>query len=262
MRVEREVGVERSTLQHPVKSSRGGYLRCPFDIDPAFALTAERHAAGGSLSHESHRLHAVRGSGDGHDADNNEDDICRPWNRAGVGAKALSAKERRLQQQEAESIYGSIATNNADEKNEDASTASDAGLAVALSSWEKTALQRVVPRGVLKKKAQRNGESCTEAMSDEGRHKVGRQQRHQHVVGDKREAEGRTLSVGVGRPCRKMGDGGHQSAHPRETGESCAPRKTEEQSIPEENKPLNRLQKLDAMRNAALFGKKKMLSKR
>ncbi|RNF18264.1 uncharacterized protein Tco025E_04576 [Trypanosoma conorhini] len=263
MRLERGVAGDASTLQRPVKSSRGGYLRCPFVIGPAFAAVAERHAAGGALSHKSHRLHAVRGSDGGHAADSEEDGVCRPWNRAGVGAKALSAKERRLQQQEAENIYGSTAVNDADEKNGDASKAPGAGLSVALSSWEKTALKRVVPRGVLKKKPHSNGETCEEAVADGGgHHDVERLQRHQRVAGHKCEADERALSGGLGRPRRKMEDGGHADVLPREAGDSCAPQNTEGRSLPEKNKPLNRLQQLDAMRSAALFGKKKMILKR
>ncbi|EKG05729.1 hypothetical protein TCSYLVIO_003191 [Trypanosoma cruzi] len=258
MRVENRETMEAPALQQPVKSGRGGYLRCPFDIDSAFAAMAELNAAGGALGHKTHRPHAVRGSGAGNDGDNDEDDVCRPWNRAGVGAKALSAKERRSQQQDAERIYGSMAGCNVDENTGDASTAPDKGLAVALSTWEKTALQRVLPRGVLKRKRQRNNENCgEEAVDGEGCHEVGRQQRQNNVLGRRREGEELSLSARVGDSHRKTGGDQHEKVHPREFGGSYATRKTEEQSRTEKNKPINRLQRLDAMRNAALFGKKK-----
>ncbi|EAN91050.1 hypothetical protein C3747_41g306 [Trypanosoma cruzi] len=258
MRVENRETMEAPAPQQPVKSGRGGYLRCPFDIDSAFAAMAELNAAGGALGHKTHRPHAVSGSGAGNDGENDEDDVCRPWNRAGVGAKALSAKERRSQQQDAERIYGSMAACNVDEITGDASTAPDKGLAVALSTWEKTALQRVLPRGVLKRKRQRNNENCgEEAVDGEGCNEVGRQQRQNNVLGRRREGEERSLSAGFGDSHRKTGGDQNENVHPREFGGSYATRKTEEQSRTEKNKPINRLQRLDAMRNAALFGKKK-----
>ncbi|EKF37904.1 hypothetical protein MOQ_001899 [Trypanosoma cruzi marinkellei] len=260
MGVGKREAKEAPTLQQPVKSGRGGYLRCPFDIDSAFAAMAESNAVGGAFSHKTHRPHAVRESGAGNDGDDDEDDVCRPWNRAGVGAKALSAKERRSQQQDAERIYGSLGACNVDENTGDASTAPDGGLAVALSTWEKTALQRVLPRGVLKRKRQRNNENCgEEAMDGEGCNEVGRRQRQHNVLGRRREDEEPSLSAGVGDSHRKTGGGQNENVHPREFEGLYATKKSEEQSRTEKNKPINRLQRLDAMRNAALFGKKNCL---
>lgn len=85
-----------------VRANTGGYLRSPLEISSAFAASAEKHVRqiGPSTSSTTWRP----GS---RDAGEDQDVIpTRVWSRAGVGAGALSVKERKTQQMAAERVYG------------------------------------------------------------------------------------------------------------------------------------------------------------
>ncbi|KAG5498646.1 hypothetical protein JKF63_02932 [Porcisia hertigi] len=150
--------------QNPLRSHKGGYLRCPFNISTSYAQLAERRVCE-DLSRSSGKvavadmdgLMSSSSAGRHADGDATECDFGgRPWTRAGVGANGLSGKEKRTQQEQAELIYGRGTLGG----DEDITTA--AGVVsvrsnvtqenmFAVDSRDKSALQRVVPRAVREK---------------------------------------------------------------------------------------------------------------
>ncbi|ORC90931.1 uncharacterized protein TM35_000073550 [Trypanosoma theileri] len=291
-----------STLQQPVRSHRGGYLRCPFSIQSDLAAMAERHA--GSAFHSNNKARAIRRTETAQSnytqrregEEDDSDDNGRPWSRAGVGAHTLTAKERRAQQEEAERIYGLNNNNNNNNTEEYINTntigdgnsgvsamsashtsASD-GLPVALAAWEKSALQRVVPRGAHR----RNGKHMEVSENKRDEKGVGFRSKERQTNKDEQEDvqdtkyasnkrkrdnnnnnnnnnnnKGHGISTAVQTQRKSCEDEREQKVQKREDNESTTPKTIVEQPRQEIKKPMNKLQRFDEMRNAALFGKKK-----
>ncbi|KAG8348962.1 hypothetical protein ERJ75_000721100 [Trypanosoma vivax] len=233
------------------KSSRGGYLCSPFTLKPAFAAMAEHHVEcvvrGGN---DTCRVVSRGTTGDNEDTD--EGFSSRPWFRAGVGASALSAKERQQQQEEVEKIYGvafedvaSLAspyhTEPSENCDQSGSLGSWIGLGVGLSEWERSALQRVVPRAVRRSATHQEDKNCPKII---GHTSLLAEDANPSLAGRKRSAE--------------------EHPHPQQKVDQkrCAPEGCIHKTADvgrhqfEVRKPLNRLQKLDELRNAALFCKR------
>eukprot|EP00796_Vickermania_ingenoplastis_P005884 gene5884-4202_t len=95
--------------QLPVRAKTGGYLRAPFAISSSFAAAAEKHVDQGSATRGAtaaslqwrRRAEEMAEDGEGVEAL-----PTRQWTRAGVGAGALSVKDRKAQQAAAERVYG------------------------------------------------------------------------------------------------------------------------------------------------------------
>ncbi|CAJ1031750.1 hypothetical protein Q4I32_005929 [Leishmania shawi] len=162
----------RNPHQNPVRSHKGGYLRCPFNISPSYAELAEMRvredlACGGSRTAVADRDGMMASlstgpqvNGDGIDGDFGS----RPWCRAGVGASRLSGKEKRIQQEQAELIYGRGALASDDGIGEATGTVSvGSGRSrenmFAVDARDQAALQQVVPRAVREKVKRRKFEN-------------------------------------------------------------------------------------------------------
>lgn len=90
---------QHGVAARPLRDSRGGYLRSPFEVNLDTVFSGGR---GGSAS-----LPPSTSAASGNRMIKSEVDIeARPWQRAGVGASKLSAKERLAQIDEAKKIYG------------------------------------------------------------------------------------------------------------------------------------------------------------
>lgn len=143
-----------SHLQRPITSSKGGYLRCPFDIDGGFAELAARHVQAGAKTNASAASAAAEDDKDGMETG----DGTRPWTRAGVGARQLSAKERRAQQEQAEKVYGTGLMTATSTSGEVAANTPQEHL-FAVDMREQMALQKVVTRAArMERKRQRDGD--------------------------------------------------------------------------------------------------------
>ncbi|GET90739.1 hypothetical protein, conserved [Leishmania tarentolae] len=177
----------RNPHQNPVRSHKGGYLRCPFNISSSYAELAARRVredlAHGSNSGRSRvavadkdgvMVSSSTGSlvdGDGIDADF----AGRPWSRAGVGASMLSGKEKRTQQEQAELIYGRgtlagddgvVAPTGAVPVTGDASQEN----MFAVDVRDRAALQKVLPRAVREKVKRRRLDDFEKEHLPPGKH--------------------------------------------------------------------------------------------
>ena len=104
-----------STLQNPLKTKAGGFLRSPFTIDDG-CLPKLQMASNTSTVASSSRLskasvgpqHAVKQKtvSDRDGLSRAGQDGSRAWARAGVGAAQLSVKDRQAQSNVATTIYG------------------------------------------------------------------------------------------------------------------------------------------------------------
>ncbi|KPA83155.1 hypothetical protein ABB37_02851 [Leptomonas pyrrhocoris] len=285
----------RNAHQTPVKSHKGGYLRCPFNISASYAELAEKRvredlARGGggvrgptavadkdgllsssSLSSPTNR----RVDGDG----GLEGSEGRPWSRAGVGASKLSSKEKRMQQEQAELIYGrgSLASGDADD-----ATAGTASLShgpsqenmFAVDSRDQATLQRVVPRGVREKVKRRRLEDVRQERIQLGHH-THRNRTERGSNDDERAGtsgeEAKTLPRASATPYNaKSTSAAPVTASKSFTGSNPddvpAEHKSSRQSPAAEPpntvhrsdaKPKNRMQMLDDLRSSALIGKKR-----
>nr|CCC90989.1 unnamed protein product [Trypanosoma congolense IL3000] len=149
-----------------MRSSRGGYLCCPFTLNPSFSGAA----CGYTVPNVGSKRNRY-GSDCGTDEDDGEG-FTRPWVRAGVGARSLGAKERRQQQDEARRIYGpgSMSREEADEPG--ATLAESAGTtAFGLTRWEQSALQKVLPRAEHRKGGRMHTSNKHSRASDEDEEK-------------------------------------------------------------------------------------------
>lgn len=165
----------RNPHQNPVRSHKGGYLRCPFNISASYAELAERRvredlARGGrsttavtskdGLSTSSAvSLDGVEGDFEG-----------RPWSRAGVGAKKLTGKEKRMQQEQAELIYGRGSLAGADDSAGTPGAAASQENMFAVDARDQAALQQVVPRAVREKVKRRKFEELKKERRPLGQH--------------------------------------------------------------------------------------------
>lgn len=92
----------------PVHTARGGYLRCPFEID----LRALPHSIPkGSVSASVGSAFAAHRIRQREVEDNAETSAERPWHRAGVGARSLAARDKQRQISQAKEIYSGADTN-------------------------------------------------------------------------------------------------------------------------------------------------------
>ncbi|KAG5473128.1 hypothetical protein CUR178_03046 [Leishmania enriettii] len=162
----------RNLPQNPVRSHKGGYLRCPFNISSSYAELAERRVRE-DLAHVGHGRAAVAdkdgvmlssSAGPQVDRDDIDGDFGgRPWSRAGVGASRLSGKEKRAQQEQAELIYGRGALAGDDDMSADSGAAPvRSGLCqehmFGVHAHDQVALQKVMPRAVREKVKRRRVE--------------------------------------------------------------------------------------------------------
>ncbi|KAG5496598.1 hypothetical protein JIQ42_03428 [Leishmania sp. Namibia] len=155
----------RNPHQNPVRSHKGGYLRCPFNISSSYAELAERRvredlARGGrgrAAVADKDGVVVSSSTGPPVDRDDSDGDFGgRPWSRAGVGASRLSGKEKRVQQEQAELIYGRGALAGGDDISADTGAAPvRSGLCqehmFAVHARDQVALQKVMPRAVREK---------------------------------------------------------------------------------------------------------------
>ncbi|AAZ11844.1 hypothetical protein, conserved [Trypanosoma brucei brucei TREU927] len=233
--------------KHPLRSSNGGYLCSPFTLQPAFETMAEKYTVRDGKG-SSGRLNSAREVDD-------DGGPGRPWMRAGVGAKTMSAKERRQQQQEAERIYGpsSYIADGEDELLNSSGKTSSAPV-FAISSWEKAALQSVIPRGMRQrngKQGERNNSDSavlTKEVEEDERVLKGAEQQSSLIVEKKRRSDEKDiLPARVRRRKESAGSECHDGCNGSSANVLALQAK----------KPINKLQMLDQMRDAALFGKKK-----
>ncbi|KAG5472359.1 hypothetical protein LSCM1_03758 [Leishmania martiniquensis] len=174
----------RNPHQNPVRSHKGGYLRCPFNITSSYAELAEKRvhedlARGGRVSAVVADKDGVMSSLTGLQVDRDEIDGGsggRPWCRAGVGASRLSGREKRAQQEQAELIYGRGALAGYD----DTSAASGAVSArgelsqehlFGLHARDRAALQRVIPRATSETVKRRRVEGVRKELLSLGHHR-------------------------------------------------------------------------------------------
>ncbi|SCU67683.1 uncharacterized protein TEOVI_000680400 [Trypanosoma equiperdum] len=261
--------------KHPLRSSNGGYLCSPFTLQPAFETMAEKYTVRDGKG-SSGRLNSAREVDD-------DGGPGRPWMRAGVGAKTMSAKERRQQQQEAERIYGpsSYIADGEDELLNSSGKTSSAPV-FAISSWEKAALQSVIPRGMRQrngKQGERNNSDSavlTKEVEEDERVLKGAEQQSSLIVSDsavltKEVDEDERVLKGAEQQSSLIAEKKRRSdekdilpARVRRRKESAGSEchdgcngSSANVSALQAKKPINKLQMLDQMRDAALFGKKK-----
>ncbi|CAG9578330.1 conserved hypothetical protein [Leishmania major strain Friedlin] len=169
--------------QNPVRSHKGGYLRCPFNISSSYAELAERRvhedlACGRSRAAVADKdgVKAFPSTGPQVDSDGIDGDFAgRPWSRAGVGANRLSGKEKRTQQEQAEHIYGRGTL-----AEDDGAVAATGAVSVtsdllqenmfAVDVRERAALQKVVPRAVREQVKRRKLEDVKKERLSPGNH--------------------------------------------------------------------------------------------
>ncbi|CBZ36161.1 hypothetical protein, conserved [Leishmania donovani] len=173
--------------QNPVRSHKGGYLRCPFNISSSYAELAERRVRedltrgrssgrSGAAVADKDGVMAFSSTGPQLDSDGIDGDFAgRPWSRAGVGANRLSGKEKRTQQEQAELIYGRgtlagddgvVAATGAVSVTSDLSREN----MFAVDVRDRAALQKVVPRAVREKVKRRKLEDFKKERLSPGNH--------------------------------------------------------------------------------------------
>ncbi|CBZ28818.1 conserved hypothetical protein [Leishmania mexicana MHOM/GT/2001/U1103] len=169
--------------QNPVRSHKGGYLCCPFNISSSYAALAERRVRedlargrGRVAVADKDGVTALSSTGSHVDSDGIDSDFAgRPWSRAGVGANRLSAKEKRTQQEQAELIYGHgtlagddgfVAATGAASITGDLSQEN----MFAVDVRDRAALQKVVPRAVREKVKRRKLEEFKKERLSPGNH--------------------------------------------------------------------------------------------
>lgn len=283
----------RNAHQNPVKSHRGGYLRCPFNISATYAEMAEKRVrddlargCGGSsargavavadkdgLQMSSSFSSSAVGAGNGSDdAEVNEG---RPWSRAGVGASKLSGKEKRTQQEQAELIYGRGAMASGGDDATAGTVSLERGPSqenmFAVDKRDQAVLQQAVPRAVREKVKRRK----LEEMKRQGRMQLGH-----HTPRDRGERSGdeegsadrtndgegdvlskasATVSIAKAAPvAAKPSKGALVSSTENTSVLRHSPPTPQAGSLQRGNaKPKNRMQLLDDLRSSALLGKKR-----
>lgn len=281
--------------QNPVKSHKGGYLRCPFNISGTYAALAEKRVkedlargssarGGGTAVADKDGLLTSASAGSHSDAnDGPEGSEGRPWSRAGVGAAKLSGKEKRTQQEQAELIYGrgSPADGEGEESTSHSGGGSGNGMSqehmFAVDTRDQSALQQVVPRAVREKVKRRRFEELKQGRTQLGHH-TPHHNRVERSGGDETVAESgetREVEPQASKSVPSSGRSALSSAATNLTGPSLpssnstsnggpsyssSPRAappTSSVSQREPTKPMNRMQMLDALRSSALTGKKR-----
>lgn len=255
--------------RRPVTSSKGGYLRCPFDISARFSQLAERHVTAGIASAKT--ASAMREDKDGIEEPLGKEGG-RPWTRAGVGAGHLSAKEKRLQQEQAEKIYGAESKSlTADETSETNHFAVDLR--------EQEALKRVLPRHVRLDKRRRRDRDDSRSSTEEG----GKMMMFRREVATAEDSDEAILAKAPNTGRRKAeqtrdetvesraAESGRSSGKPdsvvttdtedvvtsKSSTRPSAPLRARGLTTAQPARTLNRMQKLEELRQAALMGKKK-----
>lgn len=273
--------------QGPIRSNKGGYLRLPFRINPTFAELAESRVAKEAMTASTRRgghydggsKLAVQADPDGLHRDDGDGDGGRPWTRAGVGATKLSNTAKRSQQTQAEVIYGSEAISlkgSADQGRE-------ADQLFAVDTREKMALQQVVPRRLREdlKRSRNDGGSAREERDVPRNRSCLEETVAEEVVEEepvrgsamrsKQTGRGSSCSAEVGGDKQATQDCSRTTSYPSQPQRSSAVDVGMEQqpsiNCPSSggppmaelpvSRPRHRIQMLDEMRNAALFGKKK-----
>ncbi|KPI90391.1 hypothetical protein ABL78_0467 [Leptomonas seymouri] len=281
--------------QNPVRSHKGGYLRCPFNISASYAELAEKRvrddlARGGmgargaaAVADKDGLLSSSTFSSSASRQVNGDDGFGgsegRPWSRAGVGSNKLSSKEKRTQQEQAELIYGRGSLAHGDD-----ATAGAASMGhgpsqenmFAVDSRDQAALQKVVPRAVREKVKRRKLEEVTQ-----GRMQLGQHTHHGRTggggEGDERASTNADETEELTEASKNVTSWNAalvksfalQKNRPGPPSEVAAQQKSPRQSPPaaaaappnasllSDTKPKNRMQMLDALRSSALMGKKR-----
>jgi hypothetical protein len=277
----------RNPHQNPVKSHKGGYLRCPFNISAGYAELAEKRvredlARGGAgargaaaVADKDGLLSSSLSSGRQVGVDDGTDgNGGRPWSRAGVGASKLSGKEKRTQQEQAELIYGRGSFSNGDGDDATAGTISALGRGpsqehmFAVDSRDQAALQQVVPRAVREKVKRRKLEEGKQSRMQLVQHTPHRQTGSGADAREaKREGEHRSTvhhTDGNREGSTRMSAGSSNGG----SGNAAASQSSSTRQAPatppagklqrEDGKPKNKMQMLDDLRSSALMGKKRM----
>ncbi|KAK7194250.1 hypothetical protein NESM_000339800 [Novymonas esmeraldas] len=256
--------------QNPVRSHRGGYLRCPFTISANFAELAEKrvredlvHGGSGRGRTAVVDKDAVQSSssaaaaGQRTDLDGVESDLGgRPWSRAGVGAVKLTGKEKRMQQEQAELIYGRGSLAAVDD--DDSAAAATQENMFAVDARDQAALRHVVPRAVREKAKRRQlGEVRKE------RRPLGHHTRRDAAPRDEEDGDKGRLPGSATAPsprCSAAADAPAVLSSSSSPPAQRSPRHTPapvSASEPAPGRPKSRMQMLDDLRTSALSGKKR-----
>lgn len=213
---------------NPVRANTGGYLRSPIAISSAFALSAEKHVSQSDAVLRKMKPWQKSGrAASGGEGEESEERLLaqRAWTRAGVGAGRLTAKEKSSQQSNAETVYGK---NSALEDGEEDEGSSARAPLFGVDHRDQTAMQAAVPRSIRR--------------HQELQHK----QRQQRVTEE-------SLSTSGGGMKRSRDDAEEPSDRAEKKVKSAPPAPAP---------AMNRMQRFDSMREAALFGDKKKKKKK
>lgn len=95
-------GNGNGSVSNPVRSSKGGYLRSPFEISTDFSEQAARFVLGGAGTKAFRRAEGEPESAGA------AGEKSRKWLRAGVGADRMTQRERQLQMEQSRLAYGDV----------------------------------------------------------------------------------------------------------------------------------------------------------